>query len=496
VSEIAYSALERFRLVERLFIAGAAGFLAVLSGWLVGRGHVSPTIVACLVALAVLAAITAWNPGVSIGVLLLVVMNGLPLLDVEPYLVAGFRVSDLAVMLLAGALAVRIHARGASRAPWAGRLTVWGVVFGLWWFVVLVRTSLLEGVPLLDAFLFGRDFIYFAILLPLLVMAFRGRREFIGCIGTLFAGALVFSVGQLAISAAGASSSGWASWFAHATSVSESEGVTRVYASMGEALPATVAFGLGLALMPPKKRFARTTGFILFVVAAVAMLYLFTRALYIGTAISLLVTVIIWLFGVGARNAARRGVAVLATLILVLIVAVDYSTLTGSVRGVDAASARTGLTLTELEQGAGNLSYRYDLTRKMLDILDSNWVEGLGFLHPDSRPIAGLPAESIRNTDLGVMNSLMTMGAVGTILLYAAPIAILLALVRRWYGLTGSHRDRDIEWFFFGATMWLVLVLVTSLSLVTLFSVSGLVMSAALLGCAARCLDEPPAKVG
>jgi hypothetical protein len=126
----------------------------------------------------------------------------------------------------------------------------------------------------------------------------------------------------------------------------------------------------------------------------------------------------------------------------------------------------------------------------MLDVLGSGWIDGLGFLHPASHPVPELPVGSIRNGDTGVMNSLMTMGAVGTVLLYFAPLAILIAVIRRWQALAEPGEQRDLEWFFFGATMWLIGVLVTSISLTTLFSVSGLAMSAAVIGCAARLLDE------
>ena len=148
------------------------------------------------------------------------------------------------------------------------------------------------------------------------------------------------------------------------------------------------------------------------------------------------------------------------------------------------------MTLTEFQHQTGNVGYRYALDQKMLDVLGSNWIGGLGFLHPASHPVAGLPVGSIRNTDTGVMNSLMTMGAVGTVLLYLVPVAILIAVIRRWQALTEPGEHGSLEWFFFGTTMWLIVVLVTSVSLVTLFSVSGLVMSATVIGCAARLLDE------
>jgi len=300
---------------------------------------------------------------------------------------------------------------------------------------------------------------------------------------------LLFSFGEIGISAAGVSSSGWAGWLAHASaSADESQGVTRVYATMGDSLALIVAFGLGLALMPPRKRFTRTAGVMLFIVGSIAMLYSLTRALYLGAVFALLVTVIVWLLGGGSRNAARRTIALFCTVLLVIVVIISYRSLTSEVSG--AASMRVSSVVTDLRQRTGTVEYRYQLDQKMLDVLGSRWIAGLGFLHPQSHPVAGLPDGSIRNTDVGVMNSVMTMGVVGTALLYFAPVVILLAVVRRWRALTERDQARNVEWFFFGATMWLVLVLVTSISLVTLFSVSGLAMSAMVLACTARFMDE------
>jgi hypothetical protein len=257
---------------------------------------------------------------------------------------------------------------------------------------------------------------------------------------------------------------------------------------MGDAVAPIIAFGLGLALMPPKKRFSRTAGIVLFIVGSIAMLYSLTRALYLGAAFALLVTVIVWLLGGGSRNAARRAIALFCTGLLVIVVIISYRSLTSPVSG--AASMRVSSVVTDLRQRNGTVEYRYQLDQKMLDVLGSRWIAGLGFLHPESHPVTGLPDGSIRNTDVGVMNSVMTMGVVGTALLYFAPVAILLAILRRWRALTDRDRARNVEWFFFGATMWLVLVLVTSITLVTLFSVSGLAMSAMVLACTAGFMEE------
>jgi hypothetical protein len=280
--------------------------------------------------------------------------------------------------------------------------------------------------------------------------------------------------------------------FVHASSLNQTEsgGINRVYSIMGDSLGPTVAFGLGLALIPPRKRFARRLGILLFVVGGIATLYLFTRALYIGTGVSLVGVMILWRFGGRSQNAARRVLGTLYAVLILLVVIINFAAVSHRVPALAAASSRTGLTITEFQHETGNVGYRYALDQKMLDVLGSNWIGGLGFLHPASHPVGGLPFGSIRNTDTGVMNSLMTMGAVGTALLYLAPVAILIAVIRRWRALTEPGEQRSLEWFLFGTTMWLIVVLVTSISLVTLFSVSGLAMSAALIGCAARFLDE------
>jgi hypothetical protein len=468
---------------------------ALLSGWVATHG-VSSELVAGVVALAILAVVANWNPGVSVGLLVIAAMNGVPGIDLEPHFLAGYRVSDIAVGLLAGGLVMRVYARGAPAGLWARRLSICGAALGAWWLLTLLRTTF-NGVPVLKGFLFGRDFLYFALLLPLVAAGLRGRRELLGCLGTLFAGALLFSVGLVATSALGASLHGFAGLFVHASMVNEadSEGIKRVYSTMGDSLPLILAFGLGVALMPPGKLFARRLGILLFVVGGIATLYLFTRALYIGIAVALVGTMILWRFGGGSRNAARRGVGALYAVLILLVVMVNFGALARRTPALNAASVRTGMTITEFQHQTGNVGYRYTLDQKMLDVLGSNWIGGLGFLHPDSHPVAALPFGSIRNGDTGIMNSVMTMGVVGTVLLYLAPVAILIAVIRRWQALTEHGEQRSLEWFFFGMTMWLLVVLVTSISLVTLFSVSGLVMSAAVIGCAARLLDETRPRV-
>jgi hypothetical protein len=123
----------------------------------------------------------------------------------------------------------------------------------------------------------------------------------------------------------------------------------------------------------------------------------------------------------------------------------------------------------------------------MFAILDNRWPIGLGFLHPDVRPVPSLPDGSIRNGDVGVLNALMTMGAVGAALIYLPLVIFFFALMHRRRDV-GPDARRD-QWFFFGAATWILYALLSSGSLVILFSVSGLVLTATLLACCSCLLD-------
>jgi hypothetical protein len=122
------------------------------------------------------------------------------------------------------------------------------------------------------------------------------------------------------------------------------------------------------------------------------------------------------------------------------------------------------------------VAYRQNVSSLMLHVLGSQWVLGLGFLHPAVVYFPQLPNGSIRNNDLGLFNSLMTMGVVGTVLVYV-PVLIALGDVFPRGALDGER-----DWLRLGGMIWLISVIAGSLTLVTLFSPNGLVLTAVLLG--------------
>jgi predicted membrane channel-forming protein YqfA (hemolysin III family) len=87
------------------------------------------------------------------------------------------------------------------------------------------------------------------------------------------------------------------------------------------------------------------------------------------------------------------------------------------------------------------------------------------------------PSGSIRDTDLGVLNAVMTMGLIGAALIY---LPLLVTLVHCMRHARTKARLR-FPWVSYGGQIWIVATLASSVTLVTLFSPAGLVLSAAIL---------------
>jgi hypothetical protein len=149
------------------------------------------------------------------------------------------------------------------------------------------------------------------------------------------------------------------------------------------------------------------------------------------------------------------------------------------------AAHRIAEGLTNLQQNSGNVGYRTQLDHQLLNDLGSSWPIGLGFLDPTSRYFLGLPQGSIRNSDTGVLNSLMTMGVVGTVLMYLPVLTGIRALTRTRVTRRGRRTVIDTaegRWPDLGIVMWLLQLIVGSVTLVVLFSTGGLVLVAAVMG--------------
>jgi hypothetical protein len=449
------------------------------------RGEILPPVAA---AILVLVLVGRWNYGAYVALLVLVVLNGIPGPDLEELAVPGsFRISDVAVFLLVAVAALRRQPASVPAGALLRFARLWGVALATWWFVVLVR-SFADGIPLLSAALYGRDFLYFAILLPLLAGAFRDRREIAACLAVLAAAGVLHAVGQLAITVGGATS--LVDLLVHTQVPVGFERTPRIVSYMDAVTTMAVPFAIGLALIPPR-RHLRLVGIALATVFALSVLFQFTRATYLALTFALIVVSASWIFTSGAISGPlRRTTAALATVAVVGLFAAGFRPLTSPVdlpSEAAAVSERAASGVEDLRRGTGTVRYRYELRDDMLDVLGDRWPIGLGFWHPEVRPVSSLPEGSIRNADVGVLNAVMTMGVIGAALVYLPLVKVFVATMRRRRDI-GSAARLD-QWFFFGAATWIVYAVASSVSLMVLFSVFGLVLTATLLACGICLID-------
>jgi len=216
-------------------------------------------------------------------------------------------------------------------------------------------------------------------------------------------------------------------------------------------------------------------------VFGVAMLLQLTRAAYFGAAVGFLLAGAIWWFRRGpARRLARK------QLVIVPLVAACILTLGAAVSSterhvVSTVSTRALAGLSDVSSTSGTVQTRVGLGKQMLDLLGQSWPSGLGFIHPAAHSYPDLPGGSIRNTDLGVLNALMTMGAVGAILLYLPLLLVLRGLCRPAPLPSSAYED---EWLRLGTTIWIIGTIASSITLVDLFSFGGLEITAVVLAMA------------
>lgn len=453
------------------------GGLAVV-GAAVGLGYIAttshgPALLAALAAAGGIVALAMWNRAVTVAVLLLAILNGFPFVDFESFVAPGsFRPNDLFVLILLVSLAVwgmrdatRAKPRYVVLARW------WGAVFLAWWLVTLLRSSFLDTVPVLQASLYGRDFLYFGLLVPALVGVAWSRDELILIARVLGAATALFALAAVGDTLGVADFS----FITHPNLTASFEGLTRIYAPMNDLVVVAFALGIGLALLASNVKLQRL-GWALALVMGVEFALQLTRAAYLAAMLAVIVTIGLWAYQHDAISARMRPRVLALVFSLVLLVgAFTFVGDQGSGGAVGAVVSRATSSLSDVQSRGANVGYRLDVANRMAKVLGSEWPVGLGFWHPSSHYVPDLPDGSIRNSDLGVSNSLMTMGAIGTLLLYLPLLYTIVALQRS----RTRRRDSSADgWITYGIAAWLLIAVAASATLSTLFTVNGLVLTA------------------
>jgi O-antigen ligase/polysaccharide polymerase Wzy-like membrane protein len=443
--------------------------VCALTGWLSVR-YGGKAIAVSLAAVGTAALVRARAFGVLLGLALLVDLNGLPGVNVNPGGMNIARLQDASGVLLLASLAyVVASGKVTRRTPLQRSLYLAAGALAGWWLITWAKTGAFDSVPPTLAAKFARDFLYFALTLPLLCDVFvtypRLRRQMLWTAG---AGALIYAVAQIAQSGGHLS----LNFILHPELSAVVQGTTRVYSPMNSLVRAGFALSCGALILAPTPSLRRR-GIVGALVFGTAMLLQLTRAAYFGAAVGFALAGAIWWFRRGPIRGIARKRLIVVPLLAAIVLALG-ATVSSTERHVFSTVGTRALTgLSDVNSNSGTVGYRVSVSRQMLHLLGQDWPIGLGFIHPAAHPYPNLPGGSIRNSDLGLLNVLMTMGAVGAILLYL-PVLLVLRALTRAASLPEAVRD---EWLRLGATIW-------AIGTIDLFSFGGLEVTACMLAIA------------
>jgi hypothetical protein len=462
----------------------AAG--AVLGGAATVHGYGGP-----LLAITVLLGL-AWVgrahlPYALPAALLILTMNGVPGLNMEQYVVPGsFRPEDVFVIGLIVFAAGRMLLNPHRRLPRLQRyLWIWSPIFLFVWLVAMLR-GMDAGASWLKASLYGRDFLYFAVLAPLAGYLFidrEHRRRFIlliGCWTAVFSSLLIL-VQLTALPPA----------IVNPHLTNRFGGILRVYTPMTSL--AVVAFSVSLAYVFTGSAKHRLPALLVSVVTGLVCVLALSRALYFGLIIGTIAGLAIWVLRpgvVGLRIRRRLSVAfgVVISVAVAAVVLLPGAVESSAIHTVSRRAESGVAALTEARpKRVSTLTQRKGVAAQLLQQLGDQWPVGLGFVPPSAHYIAGVPSGSIRNSDLGVLNGVMTIGIIGTVLLYSPIIAMLTCVLLPQGKPKSSRASYPMR---FGLTIWTVALILSSVTLGMFFSTPGLALAALILGIAGYLISD------
>jgi hypothetical protein len=483
---------------------GAAMVAAAALAGAVSTKSIGPPLLGLIVGvLALSALLRRFGVGCAIGLLVLGCIDALPGPNLE-LLGLGGSVKGTDVFV-AGLVAVTLWVNGRNRfatlrrGRWGPMLAGWSIVFVVLWVAIVLRTWVDSDTPIIHGALYVRDFAFFALLVPLLCGALRTRRIRHAALVTLAIGTAVAGLAQSA-EVLGHVPAGI---LVHVLVNKQNYGLQRLYTSAVDLPAAGLPLGLGACLIG-RNAALRIGGAILAAICLLAVIAGLTRAIYLGETIGLAVALAAWLSRTGStgRSARRRlvtGVAVVAVAVVAVIVISPPSTRSTAISGV---SQRFQSLVTDLNGQASQdasiqtRQFEYSYSEQLLR---GKWVLGLGDLPQKYHYVPGMFAGSIRNSDIGVFNVVITMGLLGAIV-YLFPLLVVTAGLLRASirpGASGPGRRGpsaargEREWILFGTLAWCVAAIAVSPTLLWLFDPAQAICSAFVIGLAGAALVGP-----
>lgn len=406
--------------------------------------------------------------------------DGIPFVSMTATrLPGGIKLIDGVTALIVACLFVG-NARALVQLPQTSRtgrfLIVWSAALATWWFVTVLRSAIFANVPVHLAALYGRDIMYFAILVPLLYSALSRPGVLWDTAVLLGPAVAVISLLELIAVSFGVNVTN----ILNVASTYQENGISRLYVPVNGLVTLALPCALGVGLFAHSSR-TRISG------AAVALLCLgsvafqLTRAVYLGILIGCVLALMAWLSGRSRGPARRRfGLALILIASLGVVVALYLPPATVSNTPISGVTSRIVSIKSAVSDPTDTLAFRSNLRLTMYQVIGDRWLVGLGFVHPSAHYFEDLPLGDLRNKDIGVLNAVATMGVVGALLMLL-PVVYLLG---RTLLLARGQVQPDETWIHFGFCAWAVYALVTIPNLVVLFSPTDVAAFAVAAGAA------------
>ena len=454
---------------------------------------VLPLVVIVLVVALVLSPVRrGYRPGILIAVAIIAAVDGLPGPDLTQHIFkAGFYYQDIAVFLLVGLLVWEIH----TQRLWGfytygiGRVLLFFALLSVgWWFLTLYRTTSVPGIEVNHAANFGRQFMYAIVLTPLFAGAMQ-RRETRAAMFVVIGG---WSIVLSGVSIFGAlHQTSLTNTLLHVFTVKQTGSVTRLYIHAEDLLAVVLMFGWAFTLTSRVKRERQFAGVVtLFALVAIAVLE--TRAFYFGCGGGAIVAAAVYLRLRDWRTVLRRlaaGIAACAVVILGLYVVAPQVRVAQAIGQIATRAASSVGAASSSNQVTSTVAVREYELQLLEQRLGGSYMLGLGFVDPRDQFDPNLPYGTIENSDVGLFNVVMTEGVVGTVLYYLSLLFTTLMLIVRARAIPDGERG-----YAAGALGACVLTLITSLTLVSFFGLTGVSTVAGAIGVGAAVVAGQPAR--
>ncbi len=464
---------------EVVVTGGGVCVVALLAATAVGGALIYVAVLAA-VAVAISSVPRRYRSGALIAVATIAAVDGLPGPDLTKHIVTnGFYEQDFVIFLLIGLLISEIYTHrlwGFFSSGLGKALLMFAMLNTAWWMFTLYRASWVSGIHVNHAANFGRSFLYITILTPLFAAAMQRRQ-------TRNAMFVVAGAWSLVISAASIFGAVHQSPFTlallHVTTVRQTGSLTRLYVHAEDLLAVTLMFSVAFLFGAAGRTQRRFAGLVS-AFAAVAIGVLQTRAYYVGCIGGVLVAALVYLSSGESRAPLRRLLVVLATLGVViggLFLVAPGSGTTKAINQVTYRAASGIGAANSQNQATSTVAVREAELQLLEQRLNGAWGLGLGFIDPRDQPDINLPYGSIENSDVGLFNVVMTEGVVGVVLYYLALVVTAIMLIVKSRVLRGERRV-----YAQGALGACVLTMITSLTLMSFFGLTGIATVAAAIG--------------